>query len=69
MLKQVNEIIPFLEKSLNATILDITAVPLTAQGDNYGSTILAVSVKVKFNVRNEIILNEVWPFYIHHFLN
>lgn len=67
MLKQVNEIIPFLEKSLNATILDITAVPLTAQGDNYGSTILAVSVKVKFNVRNEIFLNEVWPFYIHHF--
>lgn len=49
MFKQISEIIPFLEKSLNATILDYTAAPLTAQGDHFGSTILAINVKVKLN--------------------
>lgn len=58
MLKQISEIIPFLEKSLNATILDYTAAPLTAQGDNFGSTILAINVKVKLNTINDL-LNEV----------
>lgn len=53
ILEQVREIIPFLEKSLNATILDYSAVPLTAQGDNFGSTILAINVKVKFKTNND----------------
>lgn len=55
MLEQVRGIIPFLEKSLNARILDYSAVPLTAQGDNFGSTILAINVKVKFNAINDAL--------------
>lgn len=62
MLKNISEIIPFLEKSLNAKILDYTASPLTALGDNFGSTILAINVKVKFSIRDDDILNEVWHF-------
>ncbi|XP_031618118.1 uncharacterized protein LOC116337579 [Contarinia nasturtii] len=58
MLKPISEIIPFLEKSLNATILDFSAVPLTATGDNFGSTIMAINVKVKQNISNNL-LNEV----------
>lgn len=58
MLKKISEIIPFLEKSLNATILDYTAAPLTAIGDNFGSTILAINVKVKF-CSGDDTLNEV----------
>lgn len=55
MLKNISEIIPFLEKSLNATILDYTAAPLTAQGDNFGSTILAINVKVKFSLGDDLL--------------
>lgn len=55
MLKQINEIIPFLEKSLNATILDYSAAPLTAQGDNFGSTILAINVEVKLDKINDLL--------------
>lgn len=64
MLKNISEIIPFLEKSLNATILDYSAAPLTAQGDNFGSTILAINVKVKFSMRDDI-LNEVWDSFFY----
>lgn len=55
MFKQISEIIPFLEKSLNATILDYTAAPLTAQGDNFGSTIMAINVKVELNNLNDVL--------------
>lgn len=61
MFKNISEIIPFLEKSLNATILDYTVAPLTKQGDNFGSTLLAINVKVKFNISADI-LNEVCFF-------
>lgn len=63
MLKNISEIIPFLEKCLNATILDYTVAPLTAQGDNFGSTLLAINVKVKFSA----ILNEVCSFDVAQF--
>lgn len=59
MLKNISEIIPFLEKSLDATILDYTVTPLTELGDNFGSTLLAINVKVKFST-NDGILNEVY---------
>lgn len=62
MLKNIDEIIPFLEKSLNATILDYTVTPLTKQGDNFGSTLLAINVKVKFS-KNDGIPNEVCSFF------
>lgn len=55
MLRQISEIIPFLEKSLNATILDYSAAPLTSQGDNFGSTILAINVKVKLNTIDDLL--------------
>ncbi|XP_055323920.1 uncharacterized protein LOC129578808 isoform X2 [Sitodiplosis mosellana] len=55
MLNQISEIIPFLEKSLNATILDYSAAPLTARGDNFGSTILAINIKVKLNTINDLL--------------
>lgn len=58
MLKNIRAIIPFLEKSLNATILDYTVAPLTKQGDNFGSTLLAINIKVKFGI-NEGNSNEV----------
>lgn len=62
MLSQISEIIPFLEKSLNATVSDYTAAPLTAQGDNFGSTIMAISVKIKLNNLNAT-LDEVRLIY------
>lgn len=55
MLKNISEIIPFLEKSLNATIIDYMASPLTAKGDNFGSTILAINVKVKCSAEDNIL--------------
>lgn len=58
MLENIRAILPFLEKSLNATILDYTVAPLTKQGDNFGSTLLAINIKVKLNI-NEENLNEV----------
>lgn len=68
ILKQISEIIPFLEKSLNATILDYSAAPLTAQGDNFGSTILAINVKIKLNkisdLLSEVCLQIVCVFFI-----
>lgn len=56
MLKNISEIIPFLEKSLNAKILDYTVAPLTKQGDNFGSTLLAINVKL---IINDSISHEV----------
>lgn len=64
MFKQISEIIPFLEKSLNATILDYTAAPLTAQGDNFGSNILAINVKVKLNNLCDILSEVRFYFYV-----
>lgn len=61
MLKNISEIIPFLEKSLKAKILDYTVAPLTKQGDNFGSTLLAIDVKVKLTI-NDNISNEVCRF-------
>lgn len=58
MLKNIGAIIPFLEKSLEATILDYSVAPLTKQGDNFGSTLLAINIKVKFGV-NDSNSNEV----------
>lgn len=58
MLKNICAIIPFLEKSLNATILDYSVAPLTKQGDNFGSTLLAINIKVKLGI-DEGNLNEV----------
>lgn len=58
MSRNISEIIPFLEKSLNATILNYTVTPLTKQGDNFGSTLLAINVKIKVSI-NDGILNEV----------
>lgn len=49
MLTPISEIIPFLEKSLNAKIIDYTMAPLAAKGEHYGSTMLSVKIKVKFD--------------------
>lgn len=65
MMDNISQIVPFLEKSLNATILDYTVTPLTKQGDNFGSTLLAINVKIKHKI-NDGNLNEVrffWNFF------
>lgn len=49
MLAQIREIVPFLEKSLNAKIIDCKTTPLAAKGEHYGSTMLSVKIKVEFN--------------------
>lgn len=53
MLENIRAIIPFLEKSLNATVLDYTVEPLTKQGDNFGSTLLAINIKVQFSISED----------------
>lgn len=63
MLTQISEIIPFLEKSLNAKVIDCTTAPLAAKGDHYGSTMLSVKIKVKFNESTNSLDNDVsFPF-------
>lgn len=47
----------FLEKCLGQTVLDYTLKPLTKPGDNYGSILQAVEVKVAKNTNsNEVNL-------------
>lgn len=53
MLENIRAIIPFLEKSLNTTVLDYTVEPLTKQGDNFGSTLLAINIKVQFSTSED----------------
>lgn len=53
MVHKIGEIIRFLEKSLDSKILDYSIGPLTAQGDNFGSTMVAMTVKIRPN--SEII--------------
>lgn len=44
-----NEILPHVEKSLDGAILDYKITPLTAVGENYGSKMMSLEIKVKPN--------------------
>lgn len=57
MVYKASEIICYLEKSLDSKILNYTMAPLTAQGDNFGSTMIAMTVKVRLNKSSRIISN------------
>lgn len=59
MLIPIGEVIPFLEKSLNAKIIDYATTPLTAKGENYGSTMLSVKIKVKFDDAKRLLNDDV----------
>lgn len=48
----VNEILSHLEKSLDGHILDYKMAPLTAVGENYGSKMMSLEIKVKPNNSN-----------------
>lgn len=50
-----SEILLYLEKSLDGTMLDYKLVPLTAVGENYGSKIM--SLEIKFKTNGNIIAN------------
>lgn len=43
---EIQQFREFLEKSLNKRVLEYTLKPLTKPGDNYGSIIQSVDVKV-----------------------
>lgn len=53
-----SEIIPFLGKSLKATIIGYKIIPLTAIGEHFGSTMLSVQINFHFNHEDDR-LNEV----------
>lgn len=53
-----SEIIPFLEKSLKATIVGYKIIPLTAIGEHFGSTMLSIRINFHFNHEDDH-LNEV----------
>lgn len=49
---KMDNLVPFLEKSLNSKVLDCSVSLLSTQG--FGSTMLSVKVKVETNKRNGV---------------
>lgn len=49
MSAMTSEILAYLEKSLDGSILDYKLAPLTAVGENYGSKIMSLEIKIKAN--------------------
>lgn len=60
MIFKINEMVPFLEKAMDLKIFDYSIAPLTAEGDNFGSTMLSVTLKVKSNRFNDDIKEVGW---------
>lgn len=59
MLTPISEIVPFLEKSLNGKIVDCATAPLAARGEHFGSTMLSVKIKVKFDDAKHLLNDDV----------
>lgn len=63
----ISEIIPFLERSLSANIIEWATAPLTAKGENYGSTMLSVEVKAKFDDAEHLLNDDVSSEFLGRF--